>query len=93
MSTSFTPVYLIKYLDFNYAIVSAVTVMTYIFMTLFTRFWENIEYRQGIKYVFCITAVFMATEVMIYGFLVRERFYLLLLAPMLSGIGTSGFNI
>jgi hypothetical protein len=93
MSTSYTPVYLIKYLDFDYAFISAVTVAMYVSMILFTRFWKRIEYNRGIKYVFYMTASFVAAEVLIYGFLIRERFYLLLLAPILSGIGNSGFNI
>ncbi len=93
MSSSFTPLYLIKYLNFNYGFISAVTVIMYIAMIVFTRFWNKIEYKKGFKYVFYTTSVFITAEFLVYAFLVSERYYLLFLSPILSGIGNSGFNI
>lgn len=93
ISTSFTPLYLIKYLNFDYGFISTTNVITYILMIVCTKFWQRIEQKNGLPFVLKLTAVFVAFEVFIYSFLTNNTYYLLYLAPIVSGIGYSGFNI
>lgn len=93
MSSSYTPLYLIRYLKLDYSFVSVVTIIMYAIMIVCTTFWRRVEDRKGILFVLSITALFMAAEFLIYGFLTRERYYLLFFTPIIAGIGNSGFNI
>lgn len=93
ISTSFTPLYLIKYLKFDYSFISGINVITYILMIVCTNFWSRIERRRGLAFVMRVTSVLVVTEVFIYSFLTNDTYYLLFLAPVISGIGYSGFNI
>lgn len=92
-ASSFTPLYLIRYLKFDYGFISIINVITYILMIVCTNFWLRIERARGLNFVLKITAVFIVGEVLIYGFLSNSTFYLLFLAPIIAGIGYSGFNI
>ena len=93
ISVSYTPLYLIKYMDFDYKFISSITVLCYIFMIVSTKFWSKIEWKRGIKYVLKLGALFIVAEVLVYAFLTRETYFLLFIAAIVSGIGNGGFNI
>lgn len=92
-SSSFTPLYLIRYLKFDYSFISTVNVFAYIFMIICTKVWGRIELKKGLTFVFRITAFIVVAEFLIYSFLNNKTYYLLLFAPIFAGIGNSGFNI
>lgn len=92
-STSFTPLYMIRYLGLDYSFISSINVLTYILMIACTRLWNRIERSRGLGFVMKVTALFAVGEVFIYSFLNNSTYYLLFLAPVVSGIGYSGFNI
>ena len=93
ISSSFSPLYLIRYLKFDYKFISAINVITYLFMILCTSLWSRFESKKGLIFVFKITGLIAIIEYLIYGFLTRDTYFLLYLAPVFSGIGYSGFNI
>lgn len=92
-SVSYNPLYLIKYMNFDYKFISTITVISYIFMIVSTSYWKKAEWKRGIKYVLRMGALFIILEVLVYAFLTRRTYFLLYIAPVLSGIGNSGFNI
>ncbi len=93
LSSSYSPLFQIKYLRLDYTFVSGVSVASYIFMLLSTRFWSKIERKKGIVFVMSITSFLIAVEFLIYGFLTADKYYLLFIAPIFSGVGNSGFNV
>lgn len=93
MSSSYTPLYLIKYLKFDYAFISMINVIMYITMIIFTQFWARIEKIKGLSFVFGVSALFAVAEFLIFGFLVSERYYLLFFSSIIAGIGNGGFNV
>ena len=93
ISGAFTSVYLLRYLKLSYSFISIVTVVTNICMVLFTRVWGHFEAKRGHRFVIRTTALFMATEFLLYSFLTNKTYFLFFLAPILSGIGNSGFNV
>ena len=92
-SASFTPLYLIKYLEFDYKFISLINVISYIFMIISVNFWSKIEWKKGIEYVLKVGALFIIAEFLIYGFLTSKTYYFLYFSPILAGIGNGGFNI
>lgn len=93
ISSSFTPLYLIRYLQFDYGFISIVNVIANIFLILCTKVWGWVERKRSLKFVFGLTAFFMVTEFFIYSFLKRDTYFLLFFAPIFAGIGNSGFNV
>lgn len=93
ISSSFTPLYLIRYLKFDYKFISIINVIAYFFMILFTNFWNKFENKKGLMFVFKITGLIAIVEFLIYGFLTSDTYFLLYLAPVFAGIGYAGFNI
>ena len=93
ISSSFTPLYLIRYLKFDYKFISIINVISYVFLILFTRIWSRIESKKGLIFIFKITGLIVITEYLVYGFLQKDTYFLLYLAPVFSGVGYSGFNV
>lgn len=93
LSTSFTPLYLIRYMNFDYKFISAVNVIAYIFMIVCTKIWRRLEGKLGLMAAFKLTGLIAVVEMLIFGFLTADTYFLLYLAPVFSGIGNSGFNI
>ncbi len=93
MSSSYTPLYLIKYLNFDYGFISATTVLSYIMMIVCTKFWAKIQMRKGQMFVLKITAIFVLGEYLLNSFLRSETPVFLVIGLIFSGIGYSGFNI
>ncbi|HHV59757.1 MAG TPA: MFS transporter [Clostridiaceae bacterium] len=93
ISSSYSPLYLVKYLKFDYTFVSSITMVSYVFMVLSTQFWSRMEHKKGMEFVFAATAFIIALEFLVYGFLTEKTYFLLYIAPVFSGIGNGGFNI
>lgn len=93
ISSSFTSLYLIRYLEFDYSFISIVNVIAYIFMVVCTKFWGKVAAKKGLKFVFITTSLFKILEFLIYGFLTKDTYFILYFAPIISGIGNSGFNV
>lgn len=93
ISSSFTPLYLIRYLKFDYKFISVINVIAYIFMILCTGLWSRLERKKGLMFVFKIAGLIAIMEFLIYGFLKNDTYFLLYLAPVFSGVGYSGFNV
>lgn len=93
ISSSFTPLYLLRYLQFDYSFISIINVISFAFMIIFTRIWGKLESRLGLTKVFRLTGLFVICEFMLYGFLTNRTYFLLYFAPILSGIGNSGLNV
>ncbi|NJD04793.1 MAG: MFS transporter [Ruminiclostridium sp.] len=93
ISSSFTPLYLIRYLKFDYKFISIINVISYVFLIVCTGLWSRLESRKGLMFVFKLTGLIAIVEFLIYGFLKSDTYFLLYLAPVFSGIGYSGFNV
>ena len=93
ISSSFSPLYLIRYLQFDYKFISIINVISYLFMILLTGYWSRVENKKGLMYVFKIAGLIAITEFLIFGFLQKDTYFLLYLAPVFSGVGYSGFNV
>ncbi len=93
MSGTFTPVYLIRYLKFDYSFISSMNVIQYVSLIAFTGFWRKVEAKKGVTHVFRMTATIAVIEYFLYGFLTENRPWMLLPATILAGVGYSGFNI
>ncbi len=93
LSSSFTPLYLVRYLHFDYKFISLINVISYLFMIVCTRIWSRFESRIGLVRVFKLTGLVAIIEFLIYGFLTKDTYYLLYFAPIFAGIGNSGFNV
>ncbi len=93
LSSSYTSLYLLRYLELDFKLVSFVTVVSNLFMIICTQMWRNAEARLGLKRVFQVSAFIAVLEFLVYCFLTERTLWLLFLAPVFSGIGNSGFNI
>jgi MFS family permease len=93
ISSSFTPLYLIRYLQIDYKVLSIINVIAYFFMIVCIGMWNRIENKRGLMFVFKISALIVVMEFLVYGFIKGDTTFLLYLAPVFSGIGHSGFNI
>jgi Na+/melibiose symporter-like transporter len=93
MSSTFTPVYLIRYMKFDYTFISTMNVIQYACMIGFTAFWRKMEVRNGVAHVFRMTATVAVFEFLLYGFLTTKTAWILVPATMLAGIGNSGLFI
>ncbi len=93
MSGTFTPVYLIRYLQFDYSFISTMNVIQYISLIGFTAFWRKVEAKKGLVHVFRLTATIAVFEFLLYGLLTTRTAWILLPATILAGVGYSGFNV
>lgn len=93
ISSSYTPLYLIKYMKFDYGFITIINVMMYIILILSTRVWSRIEKKKGLKFVLKISAIFLVSEFLFYHFLRNETYFLLFFSPIAAGVGNSGFNV
>jgi hypothetical protein len=93
LSSSFTPVYLIRYMKFDYTIIALVNVITYLAMIVCTRLWGRLDGKKSLTFIIRISALVAIFELLTYGFISDGTKNLIFLAPLFSGIGYSGFNI
>ena len=93
LSSSYTSLYQIRYLGFNYGFISTIYVITYFLMIVCTRFWSRLEREKGMRFVLKTSGLVAITEFFVYAFLTSERVFLFPIAAIIAGIGNSGFNI
>ncbi|MDD5604172.1 MAG: MFS transporter, partial [Eubacteriales bacterium] len=93
MASSFTPIYLIKYLEFDYGFISLINVFTIVMMIIANRIWQRVEIKNGYRFVLGITAFIVASEMLVLSFLTKNTYYLLFLSALVRGIGFGGFNV
>lgn len=93
LSSSFTSLYQIKYLKLNYSLISVIYTVSYITMIIGTRLWDRIETNKGQYFVLSASALLLASEFFLYGFMTQKTLLLFLITPFLAGIGASGFNV
>ncbi|HBP39145.1 MAG TPA: hypothetical protein DD640_10495, partial [Clostridiales bacterium] len=86
-STSYTSLYLIRYLQFDYKFISTITVISYIFMIVLIKPWNKAAGRIGQKNACRLAGLFITIELLIYGFLTRDTYFILYFAPIFAGIG------
>lgn len=93
MASSYTSLYLIKHLNFDYKFISLTGVVAIAAMVLCNQLWAKMERQKGYAFVLGLTAILVAAELLVLSFLSRESSYLLYLSTLLSGIGMSGFGV
>lgn len=93
LSVSFTSIYLIRYLKFDYSFITLINIIMYISMIVSTRFWGKIQGQKGTLYVLKISALFVIFECLMYFFLTEKTFFILYFSPIIAGIGTGGFDV
>ncbi len=93
MASSFTPIYMIKYLKFDYRFITAVNAYTIIIMIIANRVWQKVEIRKGYNAVLGATAFIIASEMLVLSFLTKNTWYIVFLSATLRGIGFGGFNV
>ena len=93
ISTSFTSIYLIRYLNFDYGFISTINVISYIVMILGTKFWGKLQNKYGNIFVLKYSAIFVIADFLIYFLLTEKTYFLLFLSCLVGGIGNGGFNI
>lgn len=93
MSISFTPVYLIKYLDLGYRFVSAAGFISNFSFILSNRLWAKIERKKGITFVMGLSAAFFAFELLLLGLLKTETSFLYVISCIATGVGLGGFTV
>jgi len=93
MSVSFTPVYLIKYLDLDYKFVSAAGFISNFAFIFSNRFWVKIEKKKSITFVMGLSAAFFAFELLLLALLRKETSFIYVLSCIATGIGLGGFTV
>jgi len=93
MASTFTPIYLIKYLKLDYKLISVINVISLFVMIMANRFWQMFESRKGFRLTLCVTSFFIAGELLILSFVNTSTFYLLFISTIVSGIGNGGFGV
>jgi len=93
MASSFTPVYQIRYLKFDYKFISTINVISQVVMVVTGLYWSRVEKAKGFKFVMGLTAFFVAGELLVLSFLRVDTYYLLYLSTVIASIGMGGFGI
>ena len=93
MATSFTPIYLIRYLKLDYKFISTINVISQMVMVVSSIYWAKVEKKSGFKYVMGISGIIAIGELLVLSFLQRNTYYLLYLSTIISGIGMGGFAV
>jgi len=93
MSSSYTSLYLIKYVKLDYSFISVVNVIANVTMVACTRLWSRVERKKGLWFVLRVSAIVVVLEFFIYSFLTERTYLILLFAPIFAGVGNGGFNI
>lgn len=93
ISSSFTSLYLIRYMEFDYSFISIINIIAYFLMIICTPFWSRIESKRGLKFVLKASGLIAISEFFVYAFLTSDRQFLLFFAATLAGMGNGGFNV
>lgn len=90
-SSSYTGLYQLKYLNLSYLSITALNIATFAVMILTTHMWARLQQRWGMVRVLIVGAVLAALEFIVYGLLTPDTLGLIVLSPILSGIGNGGY--
>lgn len=93
LSTSFTSIYLIRYLQFDYGFITTINIFMYILMIVSTRFWGRIQSKKGTVFVLKNSALIAIFDCLIHFFLTEKTFFVMYFSSIIAGIGNGGFNI
>ena len=93
MSTSFTSLYLIRYLQFDFSLISAANVLSMLVMLITNRIWSRAERRFGFRFVLGFSGLFLALELPFVSMVGSHTWYLLFASAIMSGIGNGGFVV
>jgi len=93
ISTSFTPVYLVKYLGASYKMISSANVLTIISTILTGLIWRRVEIKFGLDYVMRSIGWIIAAELFTLFFIGENTTFLFYAASVLSGAGAGSFVI
>ena len=91
LSSSYTGLYQLKYLNLSYLFITLLYISNFIIMIGTTRLWGRLQERWGMLRVLVLSALFMAMEFIVYGFLTPGTLGLIVLSPIVAGLGSSGY--
>lgn len=92
ISSAFMPVYMIKYLEFDYKFILSMNVLSLLAMIFSNLIWMRIENKKGGNYVLIVSSLMQATGVFMTAFLTNSTFYILYFSSVITGMGAGGFN-
>ena len=78
---SFTSLYLIRYLNFDYGFISTTTVLSYVAMILSTKIWDKFQNKHGNIFRNEIFCFFVIADFLIYFFLTENLFHFIFILP------------
>lgn len=93
LSTAFTPVYLVKYLGFNYKTISIANVLSIVVMLITGIFWRRLENKKGTGYAVRSVVWVIAAELLVLSMVSRTTPFLIYAFPILTGAGMGGFAV
>lgn len=93
ISNSFTSIYFLRYLNFDYGFISTINVMSYIIMILSTKIWSRFQHRSGNLNVLKFSAIFVVADYLLYFFLTERTYFFMIFICIIGGLGNGGFNI
>jgi Na+/melibiose symporter-like transporter len=91
MGSSYTSLYQLKYLHLSVTFITVYNTFTYVIMIVVTRAWARMEERVGRLKVLAISSLLIASEFFVYTMLTTGTLWLIVLSPILAGLGNSGF--
>jgi len=92
VASAYTPVYMIKYLQFDYKFILSMNVLTMLAMIFSNLLWMRIENLRGSRFVLIISSLMQALALIIIGSTTKQTFFFLYFSSVISGIGAGGFN-
>lgn len=90
MCSSYTALYMKKYLNLTYIPITLYNTSLYVIMILMTHPWLRIEAKIGRRTMLALTAALMAADAMSMMFLTGRTLWILVLSAVLNGFGSSG---
>lgn len=91
MASSYTSLYQYKYLHLSVLFITIYNAFIYAIMIAVTGLWARLERRMGRLMVLVLSAVLMALDFLVYGFLTTQTLWVIVLSPVFNGLGSSGF--
>lgn len=92
ISSAYTPVYMIKYLELDYKFILSMSVVSMTAMILSNLMWMKVEQRSGSGFVLSTSTLMQALGLLIIGFLTDRTYYLFFFSSVITGVGAGGFN-
>ena len=91
MSSSFTGLYQLKYLQLSYLFITSITIANFVIVIGTTHLWARLQQRIGMLRVLVLGMALIALEFVVYGFLTPQTLGLIVLSPILAGAGGGGY--